>query len=75
MVTATLVEPLSHIAVRPLPGDLHIPPNDWELFVKGSLEGKVPEIASSDGLRLGILGFDRLKGPGAWASYYNSVSN
>jgi pilus assembly protein CpaC len=70
LVTATLVEPLSHIAVRPLPGDLHVPPNDWELFVKGSLEGKVRKIVSSDGLRLGILGFDKLKGPGAWASYH-----
>ena len=69
LVTATLVEPLSHRAVRPLPGDLHVPPNDWELFVKGRLEGEVKETTSSGGLKLGISGFDRLKGPGAWASY------
>jgi len=69
LVTATLVEPLSHTGVRPLPGDLHVPPNDWELFMKGRIEGRVKETASSDRANLGVLALNRLRGPGAWASY------
>ena len=64
MVTADLVEPLDDGRERPMPGDLTEAPNDWELFVEGSLFGasKVGNPLS----RLKSLGLDGLKGPGAW---------
>jgi pilus assembly protein CpaC len=64
MVTAELVEPLDDGRERPMPGDLTESPNDWELFVEGSLFGasKVGNPLS----RLKTLGLDGLKGPGAW---------
>lgn len=64
MVTAELVEPLDEGRDRPMPGDLTESPNDWELFVEGSLFGasKVGNPLS----RLKSLGLDGLKGPGAW---------
>ena len=70
LVTATLVEPLSHASDRPLPGDLHTPPNDWELFGMGRLEGHMEHLSkvSDASVDMGELG--DLKGPGAWASYY-----
>ena len=64
MVTAELVEPLDDGRERPMPGDLTESPNDWELFVEGSLFGasKVGNPLS----RLKTLGLDGIKGPGAW---------
>jgi pilus assembly protein CpaC len=64
MVTAELVEPLDDGRSRPMPGDLTESPNDWELFVEGSLFGasKVGNPLS----RLKSLGLDGIKGPGAW---------
>ena len=64
MVTAELVEPLDDGAERPMPGDLHQAPDDWELFIGGSLNGA---ITLKDPLRrLKSLGLVGLKGPGAW---------
>jgi pilus assembly protein CpaC len=70
LVTPTLVEPLDHATRRPVPGDLHESPNDWELFGLGKLEG-APKTTDSktDDVELGKL--EELKGPGAWASYYD----
>ena len=64
MVTAELVEPVDDGRARPMPGDLTESPNDWELFVEGSLFGasKVGNPLS----RLKSLGLDGIKGPGAW---------
>ena len=64
MVTAELIEPMDDGAARPMPGDLTQAPNDWELFVEGSLFGaaKVGNPLS----RLKALGLDGIKGPGAW---------
>lgn len=72
LVTPTLVEPLDHVARRPVPGDLHTSPNDWELFGMGKIEGgaKSPEQISNDSIDLGQL--EGLHGPGAWATYYKS---
>ena len=70
LVTAELVEPLSHASSRALPGDLHTPPNDWDLFGRGRLEGQMKNLdeVSDDSVDMGEL--EDLKGPGAWASYY-----
>lgn len=63
MVTAELVEPLDNGTVRPLPGDLHEAPNDWELFMEGSLAGATK--AGKPLERLKALGLAGLHGPGA----------
>jgi pilus assembly protein CpaC len=64
MVTAEVVEPLDDGRERPMPGDLTESPNDWELFIEGSLFGasKVGNPLS----RLKSLGLEGIKGPGAW---------
>jgi pilus assembly protein CpaC len=70
LVTASLVEPQSLATVPPLPGTLHVMPNDWELFAKGQIEGaQPPMLAPADQKHLQQLGLDRLKGPGAWIEY------
>ena len=70
LVTATLVEPLSHASDRPLPGDLHTPPNDWELFGMGRLEGHMEHLSKVSDASVDMGELADLKGPGAWASYY-----
>ena len=40
LVTPELVEPLNPGQVAYVPGGEHIPPNDWELFGLGQIEGK-----------------------------------
>ncbi len=72
LVTPTLVEPLNHVAARPVPGDLHQAPNDWELFGLGRIEGgeRNPDKVSNESVDLGKL--EDLQGPGAWATYYKS---
>ncbi len=75
LVTATLVEPLSDKGVQPLPGDLYVPPNDWEFFLQGRIEGNVWEKTSPDhGARLNVGALKRLKGPGAWDRHYREPS-
>jgi len=71
LVTAELVEPMNHVARRPVPGDLHASPSDWELFGRGKIEGGVESLhgVSEDSVDLGKL--EEIKGPGAWASYYD----
>ena len=64
MVTADLVEPLDDGMSRPVPGDLHTAPNDWELFIEGSLNGSVS--VGNPAQRLERLGLTGLSGPGAW---------
>jgi pilus assembly protein CpaC len=68
LVTTSLVEPLSTVSLPALPGQLHMPPNDWELYAFGSLEGE-PVAAPTDTGWLKELGLDNLKGPGAWSSH------
>ena len=64
LVTAEFVAPMSDGDARPMPGDLHVPPSDWELFMEGDLHGRVP--GQSPRARLSAMGLDGLKGPGAW---------
>lgn len=70
LVTASLVEPHTLATTPPLPGTLHVTPNDWELFAKGQIEGEPPPLlAPADQKHLRELGLDRLKGPGTWVEY------
>jgi pilus assembly protein CpaC len=64
MVTANLVEPLYDGMDRPMPGDLHEAPNDWELFMNGQTAGAVA--IGSPMARLKTLGLEGIRGPGAW---------
>ena len=64
MVTADLVEPLDDGMSRPVPGDLHTAPDDWELFIEGALNGSVS--VGNPAQRLERLGLTGLSGPGAW---------
>jgi pilus assembly protein CpaC len=64
IVTAELVEPLNNGMDRPMPGDLHEAPNDWELFMEGEMHGAVS--VGHPLARLKSLGLGGLKGPGAW---------
>lgn len=70
LVTASLVEPMSTATPPPLPGVLHSDPSDWELYGLAKLEGSaMPKISPAQAKWIKELGFDRLKGPGAWESY------
>jgi pilus assembly protein CpaC len=74
LVTASLVEPMSLAAMPPLPGFLHVEPNDWELYLEGRIEGKAPvKINPTDATWLKQIGLDRLVGPGAWESYGQAI--
>jgi pilus assembly protein CpaC len=72
LVTASLVEPDSITGTPPAPGFLHSAPNDWELFLNGSIEGKDAKVSAMDAERLREAGLNRLRGPGAWATYEDS---
>ncbi len=74
LVTVSLVEPLNDVAGRPLPGDLHTPPSNWELYAKGRIEGRTPESQARDAQWMKQMGLDRLHGPGAWMNYNNVPS-
>jgi pilus assembly protein CpaC len=70
VVTASLIEPINAATPLPLPGITHAPPNEWELYLEGRIEGKHPariDPDSADWLRR--LGLDQLVGPGAWDTY------
>jgi pilus assembly protein CpaC len=67
LATVELVEPLSIDQDRPVPGDQHIEPSDWELYSQGRLHGerKAP-VSPSQSQTLKEMGLDDLRGPGAW---------
>lgn len=70
LVTATLIDPLAMKSLPPLPGQTHRRPNDWELYLGGAIEGSGPmKISDEEANWLRKLGFDNLRGPGAWAEY------
>ncbi len=69
-VTASLVEPMSVATAPPLPGASYMPPNDWELYLAGRIEGKEPaRLDPANVAWLKEMGLDQLVGPGAWDSY------
>jgi len=70
LVTAALVEPMSVATAPPLPGASYMPPNDWELYLAGRIEGKEPaRLDPANVAWLKEMGLDQLVGPGAWDSY------
>jgi pilus assembly protein CpaC len=70
LATVSLVEPLSITNERPLPGDLHDAPSDWELYANGQDEGRIPaKRGEAHATWLKERGLDQLKGPGAWGEY------
>ncbi len=70
LVTASLVRPLRRGMDLPVPGVLHTPPNDWDLFVRGKIEGTVPpKLSPTDAKHLKELGLDDVVGPGGWQTY------
>ncbi len=75
LVTASLVEPMSLDKTPPVPGFLHVEPNDWEFYLEGRIEGKEPAKIDPDNAELlKQMGLDRLTGPGAWDSYDKPIS-
>jgi Flp pilus assembly secretin CpaC len=70
LVTVDVVEPMDDQAFLPLPGELHKPPSDWELYGQGKLEKGIPgRVANSEAAYIRDMGLEGLKGPGAWAYY------
>lgn len=68
LVTASLVEPLNKKPA--VPGVLDSPPDDWELYALGQVEGKAPpRLSITDAQWLRETGIAKMKGPGAWATY------
>jgi pilus assembly protein CpaC len=75
LVTASLIEPGSSRENSPLPGSLHVAPNDWELYSLGRIEGRTAgKLSPADAQSLRESGLNRLRGPGAWADYDLSPS-
>jgi pilus assembly protein CpaC len=75
LVTASLVEPLSLVSKPPLPGSLHVTPDDWELYGLGQIQGAAaPRLSPADAAWLRKMGFASLKGPGGWDSYDRGVA-
>lgn len=69
LVKATLASPSSDTP-PPLPGVTYSPPNDWELYCLGSVVGRAPaRVSAVDREWLRSKGLNKLKGPGAWATY------
>lgn len=68
LATVELVEPLDTAENMPLPGDSHITPSDWELYAEGRIHAKGESDHPPAEWALD-LGFDKLKGPGAWATH------
>ncbi len=70
LVTAALVEPMSMATAPPVPGTTYMPPDDWELYLGGRIEGRAPaRLDPASAAWLKEMGLDRLMGPGAWDTY------
>ncbi|HEV2294152.1 MAG TPA: pilus assembly protein N-terminal domain-containing protein [Tepidisphaeraceae bacterium] len=77
LVTANLVEPLSvPMSHLPVPGIQHRAPSAWELYALGRIEGESPaKVSPRHSAELKRLGLDKLRGPGAWATYDRRRAN
>ena len=69
LVTASLVEPVSTLNLPTMPGGMHTDPNDWELYLMGSLGGSRAKVAEGDSQSMQSLGLGKLRGPGAWMNH------
>ena len=76
LVTASLVEPMSADTPPPVPGDMHVRPNDWEFYAMGQLGGNRPvNVSPIDAQWMRELGFDKLRGPGAWTRHDQAMAH
>jgi pilus assembly protein CpaC len=76
LATVSLVEPLSIVGDRPVPGDLHDEPDDWELYANGHIEGRTPDVRSEAHAEwMRERGLGNLKGPGAWQSHFGAPTS
>jgi hypothetical protein len=65
-----LVEPVTDSSTGLVPGDLHLQPNDWELYLDGRTQAREPRaISPGKAYELKGMGYDKLYGPGAWSSH------
>jgi pilus assembly protein CpaC len=69
LVTATLVEPLNDVRSGMVPGETHVTPSDWELYIEGRIDGKTTPLSPVDAQWLKDKGLNRLSGPGAWSTH------
>lgn len=70
LATVSLVEPMDDNTDLLVPGEMHIPPSDWELYGQGQIQGKTPAKKMTHVSHwLEKRGLHRLKGPGAWTTY------
>ncbi len=69
LVTAALVEPLNEVRPGMVPGETHVTPSDWELYIEGRIEGKTSPLSPVDAQWLKDKGLNRLSGPGAWTTH------
>lgn len=69
LVTASLVEPINQVRPGMVPGETHVTPSDWELYIEGRIEGKTAALSPVDAQWLRDKGLNRLTGPGAWATH------
>jgi len=69
LVTASLVEPLNEVRPGLVPGETHVTPNDWELYIEGRIEGKTAQLSPVDSQWMKDKGLNRLTGPGAWSTH------
>lgn len=72
LVTASLVEPSYLDPEQPLPGDLHVRPNDWDLMGMGNIEGSPREEEPEAVDETSMSELKDLKGPGAWATFHEA---
>ena len=74
LVEASLVEPMSIPGPLPVPGLRYRAPDAWEFYAEGRVESKKPaRLSAAEAGRLKEMGWDRLRGPGAWVSCDDDV--
>ena len=70
IATVSLVEPMNaSIDELITPGQTHIQPSDWELFMLGKIDGAMPRQSDLAAHWMRQRGLHRLNAPGAWVNY------
>ncbi len=69
LVSAYLVEPLDDVKDRPVPGDLHGTPDNYELYAEGRIEAKKKGLPPVDADWRRSMKLQGLRGPRGWATH------